>query len=458
MKFQNLKLNPYLKKVVTEELGFTKTTEIQKQAIPKILADKNVIGLAPSGTGKTLAYLLPLIDRIISTPVDHDFPLGLVLAPTTELADQIYNVARVLGKPVDLATVNISGRLPFRPSRLKESRIDLIIATPGKLLEAKSEGKINISYLKWIVLDECDMLLDLGFMDNILDIIKSVKEEEHPKIHMFSATLPAEVEKIANYIIGRPTLVEVRRLGLPKGLRQYSYEMLKEEKKTFLIDFLRKKKDEITAAMIFIHSKDGARALTKMLLKEGLDVEELHGGLTKKQRLTALENLRLGEVNVLVTTEVGSRGIDIPELSHVINFDIPRNVDEYVHRVGRTARAGTTGIAINLVSPEELHLVRKIEKATHSKIQVIQKLPEMLRKTKREIQLEEKRIKQIEQRKKSKSINKGWFNDSYQKYDPFSRQGKRLAASERHKNKVFAQSRRLAKSSHRRVRRKRNKV
>lgn len=452
-----MKINPYIKKVIIETYGFHKATEIQTRAIPLILNDKNVIGLAPSGTGKTLAYLIPLIEKIISTPVDHDLPLGMILVPTTELADQIYSIAVDLGKPVDLTVANISGRLPFRPNRLKENRIDLIVATPGKLLESKREGAIDISRLKWIVLDECDMLLDLGFMDDILSIIKSVDPNEKLKLHMFSATLPPEVEKIANYLIGKPTLVEVRRLGLPKGLKQYSYEMLKEEKKEFLVKFLKTKKDEIEAAMIFIHSKDGARSITKFLLKEGFDVEELHGGLTKKQRLTALENLRLGEVNILVATEVGSRGIDIPDLSHVINFDIPRNVDEYVHRVGRTARAGATGIAINLVSPEELHLVQKIEKATKSKIQVIQKLPDILRKTERDVQVEKKKEERRKQRMQ-KSINKGWYDDNYQKYDPYSRKGRQLSKTEKYKNKVFAQSRRLAKSNHRRVRRRRNKV
>ncbi len=457
MNFKNMKINPYIKKVIMETFGFHKATEIQTRAIPLILSNKNVIGLAPSGTGKTLAYMIPLVENIITTPVDHDLPLGMILAPTTELADQIYSVAVELGKPVDLSVVNISGRLPFRPSRLKDKRIDLIVATPGKLLEAKREGKIDISRLKWIVLDECDMLLDMGFMEDILSIIKSVHPEEKLKIHMFSATLPPEVEKIANYLLGKPTLVEVRRLGLPRGLKQYSYEMLKEEKKEFLVKFLTTKKDEIEAAMIFVHSKDGARSITKYLLKEGFDVEELHGGLTKKQRLTALENLRLGEVNILVATEVGSRGIDIPDLSHVINFDIPRNVDEYVHRVGRTARAGSNGIAINLVSPEELHLIEKIEKATKSKIQVVQKLPDILRKTERDIQVAKKKEEKRKQ-KLHKTVNKGWYNDNYQKYDPYSRKGRILSKNEKHKNKVFAQSRRLAKSNHRKVRRRRNKI
>lgn len=457
MNFQNMKINPYIKKVITETYGFHKATEIQRRAIPLILDNKNVIGLAPSGTGKTLAYLIPLIEKIITTPVDHDLPLGMILAPTTELADQIYSIAVDLGKPVDLAVANISGRLPFKPSRMKENRIDLIVATPGKLLETKRDGNVDISRLKWLVLDECDMLLDMGFMEDILSIIKSVHPDEKLRIHMFSATLPPEVEKIANFLAGKPNLVEIRRLGLPRGLKQYSYEMLREEKKDFLVNLLKTKKDEIESAMIFVHSKEGARSIAKFLMKEGFDVEELHGGLTKRQRLTALENFRLGEVNIMVATEVGSRGIDIPELSHVINFDIPRNVDEYVHRVGRTARAGATGVAFNLVSPEELHLVTKIERATKSKVQVIQKLPETLRRTERDIQIEKKKEEKRKQRM-DKRINKGWFDDNYQRYDPNSRKGRELSKNERHKNKVFAQSRRLAKSNHRRVRRRRNKI
>jgi ATP-dependent RNA helicase RhlE len=419
MKFTKLGLDPRIAHILEVDYQFKQPTEVQKSAIPQIIKKKQVIGISPSGTGKTVAFLTPLIHNIINEKVDHESPIGLIVTPTRELARQIHKLAVDIGRDVVLTTsLVISHRKDTKIERdFKDSPVDLIVATPIKLIESIKSGLVDISKIAHFVLDESDRMLELGFYDEIMEILSHFRVNENLKIHMFSATFSTPLEKLAKNILVKPTIVEVAKHKTSNKLVTEVYEVLSEDKQALLIQIL--KSGSIFKVIVFVRTQEAARITYRALADEGFNVDEIHGGLTNIQRITALENFAEDEVDILVASDLIARGIDIEELSHVINFDIPKDIDDYIHRVGRTARAGKSGTAINLVSPNEIHIIEKYQKELKTTFKVMKKLPDELRKSDF-AKLKEEEVKvQTEQRfprkrsaapmhNKKKSFNKGW--------------------------------------------------
>ncbi len=434
MKFDQLGLDDRLVKSLNEKFGYYSPTEIQKKAVPAIIKGKHVLGIAPSGTGKTIAYLAPVIHNIVRKPVEHNNPLALILSPTRELARQIEGEAEKLGEFVALNSVGIISHRPFNKIQAKmKEPVDIIIATPLKLKEYIEKGLVDLSKIQHFVLDECDRLLEMGFYDDIMEIYDIFKKNKECKTHLFSATLPKDMEKLANDMMKSPHKIEIARLKTSNRLKQNIFEVTKGEKLDVLADLLRD--PSITSAIVFCRTKDAVRVVANHLLKEGLELEEIHGGLTDKQRMKALINFDHGIVQVLVASDLISRGINIPEVSHVINFDLPNVIEDYVHRVGRTARAGRPGTAWTLVTPEDFHNVARYEKLIGTKFHRSRKLPDHLRvsnyelkkkkkKADARVQREKERKQKLEERRKKRTFNPGW-NYRKEKKPPTNRKRRR---------------------------------
>ena len=421
MKFQKLGLDDRIVRSLQEEFLFLQATEIQKVAIPQILQSKNVLGIAPSGTGKTIAYLGPIIHRVINTSVDHNLPLGLILAPTRELAKQIEKEAIKLAKHCALNIVGIiSHRSESKVSRQLKGQVDLIIGTPLKVKQFVHSKKLNISHIEQFVLDECDRLLEFGFYEVIEELYKKFSKNNNYNVHFFSATMENEMQKLLRqFMVVSPTIIEIARLKTANKLRQINYEVKEDEKLALTEELLHKK--EVQSIIIFSRTQEVARAISTYLLNRGLELEETHGGLTERQRSMALKEFESGRVSVLVTTDLISRGINVPEVSHVLNFDIPKIIEDYIHRVGRTARAGKPGIAWNLIGPEDIYKIEKFEKVLGVRMHRKRRLEQADRVSKFEIKKIKKKeetrlLKLQEQKKKSRrpSFGKGW-NYNYQK-------------------------------------------
>lgn len=418
MKFDQLGLDDRLVIALNEYFNYYSPTEIQKKAIPAIIKGKHVLGIAPSGTGKTLAYLSPIIHNIIRKPVDHEQPLALILSPTRELARQIEGEAEKLGKEVALNTVGIISHRPKNKIKRKmEDPIDLIVATPLKLKEYVEKGLVDLTKIQHFVLDECDRLLELGFYDDIMEIYSIFQKNKECKTHLFSATLNKDMEKLANDMMKSPYKIEIARLKTSNKLKQNIFEVTKGEKLHVLTDLL--KDTAISSAIVFCRTQDAVRVVANHLLKEGLELEEIHGGLTDRQRIKALTNFEHGIVQVLVASDLISRGINISEVSHVINFDLPNMIEDYIHRVGRTARAGNSGTAWTLVTPDDFHNIAKYEKLIGTKFHRSRKLPENLRisnyelkkkkkKADARVEREKERKAKLAERRRRRTFNPGW--------------------------------------------------
>ncbi len=418
MKASNLQIHDQIKQNLVDRLEINYLTEIQKQVIPRILKGESTLSLSPSGTGKTLAFLVPAIEYIVTTPVEHNDPMVLIVTPTSELAWQIFTVAKSLTNNLDVPIFLLGGRDNTHKTHPKEDRIELVIGTPGNILTSQTKYGIDYSKTGIIVIDECDMLLDLGFSEEI-EAVTGLSKEKNVSVNLFSATLPPEMFGLANKLLKHPVKIEIKHNGFPKGLSHYVYEVQYNEKKDKLLQILSTEAPVLGAGIIFAHSQETSRTLTKLLLREGLDVEELHAGLSKVQRLKALRMFENQEVQLLVATDLAARGIDLPHLTHVINFEVPRNIETYIHRVGRTARMNNKGKAITIVSPKELHLISKIEKETEIKMKILERLPEHIRLTNIEKYKERKKQeKQPLKKRKRSGLNKSWFKNSYKKFNP----------------------------------------
>ena len=411
MKFEKLGVEPRVNSILENSLRFVNATETQKQIIPKILEGKNVIGIAPSGTGKTIAFLAPIISQILNLKVELDSPICLIVAPTRELATQIENEAKILGKNSDIRILGIISHRPKnRILKKLKTRIDIIIGTPLKLLEYLNKGLLELVQVQMLVLDECDRLLEFGFYEIIIKLYEALKANKKLRIHLFSATLPHKMEKLANQIMNSPAKISVAKLKTSRKLKQLIYEVTLEEKLDVLTKIL--KDETIFSVIVFCRTKDAARTIAKHLLKEGLELEEMHGGLTDRQRKRALSNFEMGEVSALIATDLISRGINIDAVSHVINFDIPDIVEDYIHRVGRTARAGKSGTAINLVTPDDLYLIKKYQIILGVKIHRLKTLPRNLRKSNYEKKIELKKNIKLEN---DKRLEKEKYKKTYRK-------------------------------------------
>jgi len=354
MRFDELNLAPELVRNVAE-LGYVIPTPIQQQAIPAALEGKDVLGRAPTGTGKTAAFILPTLHRLRG----KEGLRALVVCPTRELAIQVAESARDYARDTELFVGVVYGGVPL-DKELRDLRagVDILVATPGRLIDHLERANIELGEVEVLVLDEADRMLDMGFKPQIDQILRRVPKDRQTLF--FSATMPNSVKSLAYEMLRDPITVEAApKVTTAEGVEQFVYPVEGREKPALLLQILRK--DDVESALVFVRTKFGADRLASQLTRDGLKVEVMHSDRNMTQRVRALESFREGKVKILIATDVAQRGIDVEGISHVINFDAPKDPEGYVHRVGRTARAGEKGVAITFMSGGEIGDVAAVE-------------------------------------------------------------------------------------------------
>ncbi len=357
MPFNKLGLASEITRAVREE-GYRVPTPIQQGTIPGVLAGRDLIGCAQTGTGKTAAFTLPILHRLSTG--SRGRVRALILTPTRELALQIRESVRAYGRHLRLTSTVIHGGVSYGPqdSALRRG-VDVLVATPGRLLDHIGRRNIDFRNLEVLVLDEADRMLDMGFIRDVRRIIQALPTRRQTLL--FSATMPDEIRRLSREILRDPISVEVapRRSTPPQGVRQVLMPVARERKKDLLAHLVETEARGKT--LVFTRTKHGANKLARHLEKRGHGVAVLHGNRSQSQRTRALDSFRSKKIRLMVATDIAGRGIDVDGISHVFNFDLPNVPEDYVHRIGRTARAGATGIAISLMSPDERAHVRAIE-------------------------------------------------------------------------------------------------
>lgn len=375
MHFLELNLHHSLLKAISEA-GYTSPTPIQEKVIPFVLEDKDVIGSAQTGTGKTAAFALPILQRMLANNqvVKRGKKVSaLVLSPTRELALQIDDNFKQYAKYTNITSTAVYGGMSIEPQKDKLNKgVDILIATPGRLLDLYKQEVFNPTFIETLVIDEADMMLDMGFIDDVQKIEKICPEEK--QILFFSATMPMKVVGLSNEILKSPEKVDVApRSSVANSVDQALYYVPKAKKMELCLHLLRNTiKGNI---LIFRRTKFGVEKLASMLSRNGYKVSSIHGDKTQSKRQEALDLFKKGEVNILIGTDVASRGIDIEDLDAVINFDLPNIPETYVHRIGRTGRAGENGKSYSFCSADEKDYVINIQKLTHKTIPVIEEHP-----------------------------------------------------------------------------------
>ncbi|WP_027124492.1 DEAD/DEAH box helicase [Gelidibacter mesophilus] len=370
MSFKDLQLNKPILKAVAES-GYDTPTLVQEQTIPLVLAKKDVIASAQTGTGKTAAFALPILQLLY----DHQDAVkkgkkvrALIISPTRELAIQISQNFKTYGAHTNLKSMVIFGGASIDPQiELLKKGVDIVIATPGRLLDLHKQDQINLDYIEILVLDEADLMLDMGFIDDVTKIERLCPKEKQTLL--FSATIPFKVEQLANSILKSPERVEVTPTSsAAKNVSQVLYFVPKQNKIELCLHLLRNTiKGHI---LIFRRTKFGVEKLEQTLIKNGFKVESFHGDKTQTDRQSALNKFKHGDVNILIATDVAARGIDIDELDAVVNFDIPHIPETYVHRIGRTGRAGNFGNSYSLCSADEKTYIKTIQQLINTQIPV----------------------------------------------------------------------------------------
>lgn len=376
MTFKELNLiAPLLEALETE--GYTNPTPIQQEAIPIVLKKKDLLGCAQTGTGKTAAFALPVLQLLTQQQVENKAYnkniKALVLTPTRELAIQIDESFKNYGKNLRLKSLVIFGGVPqgSQVQALKNGT-DILIATPGRLLDLIQQKHISLKDINLFVLDEADRMLDMGFIHDVKKVVAMLPTQRQTLF--FSATMPAEIQKLANTILHKPEKVEVTPVSsTAEKIVQSLYYVDKKDKKKLLAYLLKGK--EVTSAIVFTRTKHGADKVVKDLHKDGIKAEAIHGNKSQNARQRALNNFKSGETPVLVATDIAARGIDVDAISHVINFDLPNIPETYVHRIGRTARAGASGISLSFCDAEELSELKDIQKLLGFPIPVVDTHP-----------------------------------------------------------------------------------
>lgn len=366
MEFSELGLHPDLLRAIVDA-GYTEPTPVQAQAIPVVLAGRDVMGGAQTGTGKTASFTLPMLHKLIphqntsTSPARHAVR-GLILAPTRELAAQVEASVRTYSKYLSLRSTSVYGGVSIEPQIAELRRgIEVLVATPGRLLDHLHQKSVNLSQVEFLVLDEADRMLDMGFMPDIRRILSFLPARRQNLL--FSATFADEIKRLANDFMNDPQLIEVaRRNAAADTVTQVAYPVSGDHKRRLLAQII--KNEDLKQVLIFTNTKTGANRLASQLEKEGINATAIHSDKTQQARMEALEAFKQGTIRALVATDIAARGLDIDELPCVVNYDLPFNAEDYVHRIGRTGRAGASGKAISLVSPEEKRQLGEIEKFT----------------------------------------------------------------------------------------------
>lgn len=375
--FNELELNQHLLHAL-EEAGYTKATPIQEDAIPHLMNNKDLLGCAQTGTGKTAAFALPILQNIMEEKtVGKGAIKALILAPTRELAIQIGESFQIYAKYLPLNIQVIFGGVSQNPQTATLKRgTDILVATPGRLLDLIRQGYVKLNQVDFFVLDEADMMLDMGMLRDVRHIIRELPKKRQSMF--FSATMPKEIEKLAGTILSNPVKVVVNPVSSTVEVIQQSvYHVAKTDKTNLLIHLLKNK--QVERSLVFSRTKHGANKIVKKLLQAGFSAEAIHGNKSQNARQQALENFKTMKTSVLVATDIAARGIDVPELSQVIQFDLPEVPETYVHRIGRTGRAGLSGKAISFCDETESDLLRDIEKLSKRKVPVIKDHPYLLK-------------------------------------------------------------------------------
>lgn len=358
MPFNDLKLHASLVRGI-KELGFVRPTPIQAEAIPPALAGRDVLACAQTGSGKTAAFLLPILDKLIDKPRGRT--RALVLAPTRELAAQILADLDDLAVHTPITGAAVFGGVGMGPQEHAfRSGVDVIVATPGRLLDHLRSPYAKLNHLEFLVLDEADRMLDMGFLPEIRKILRHVPSRRQTLF--FSATMPPPIAALTGEMLHHPVTIQRERQTAPAaGITQAAYPVPQALKAPLLVSLL--KRGDIRQALVFTRTKHRANRLADHLVTSGVRAERIHGNRSQSQRTAALQGFKDGTFPVLVATDIASRGIDVDELGHVVNFDVPLAPEDYVHRVGRTGRGEATGDAFTFVSPEEEGSLRDIERA-----------------------------------------------------------------------------------------------
>ena len=371
MSFNTLGLSAPLLKAIKEQ-GYTEPTPIQKQAIPVILQRKDILAGAQTGTGKTAGFTLPLLElmsRSKHDKVKQHHVRALILTPTRELAAQVGQSVEVYGKHLPFKSTVIFGGVKINPQITVLRRgVDIVIATPGRLLDLVSQKVINLSKVEFFVLDEADRMLDMGFINDIKKVLAILPKQRQNLL--FSATYSEEIKKLSDRLLNSPTLIEVaRRNRASETVKQAVYLVDKERKRELLTHLI--KDGNWKQILVFTRTKHGANRLSGQLDKDGITAVAIHGNKSQNARTKALADFKKGAVRVLVATDIAARGIDIDQLPHVVNYELPNVSEDYVHRIGRTGRAGREGEAISLVCIDEKDFLKNIEKLIKKDIQKI---------------------------------------------------------------------------------------
>jgi len=355
LSFDNLGLEPRLLEAVAA-MGYTNPTPIQSAAIPVILEGRDVVGCAQTGTGKTAAFVLPMLQRI---PAKPGGPRALVVTPTRELAVQIEGVAAEVSKRTRHRVAVVYGGVGYEPQiKALKRGVDLLVATPGRLLDLMERKSASLSNVEILVLDEADRMLDMGFWPQVRKIIAAVPRERQNLL--FSATMSTEVLRVVSSTLADPVRIEVAPATTPiEAIEQRVYPVGTQQKAQLLVHLIRE--NELDRVIVFTRTKHRADRVAKVLHQNGIKSAAIHGDRSQSQRQGALDSLKAGRCRVLVATDVMARGIDIDDVSHVVNYDLPNTAEDYVHRIGRTARAGKSGTAVSLLAPEEHEMLRDIE-------------------------------------------------------------------------------------------------
>ncbi len=375
MLFKDLKIIEAIQKAL-KIAGYTEATPIQEMAIPPLLKGRDLLGCAQTGTGKTAAFAIPILQGISAkekTTKGKRKIKALILAPTRELAIQINDSFKTYGRNLGLKSLVIYGGVSQNPqTKYLGIGVDILVATPGRLLDLINQKFVDLSNIENFVLDEADHMLDMGMLKDVKRIIKFIPDERQTMF--FSATMPNEIACLADQLLKNPVKIEITPVSSPVDIIEQEVYYVNKKNKTDLLLYLLKN-ESIASALVFSRTKHGADKIVKVLLKAGVESQAIHGNKSQNARQLALKNFKEGKIRVLVATDIAARGIDIDELSHVFNYNLPEVPETYVHRIGRTGRAGLGGTAISFCDQEEKIMLRDIQKLIAKKVPVVEDNP-----------------------------------------------------------------------------------
>ncbi len=363
MSFKDFNFSPHISDAI-QKCGYLSPTPIQKQAIQPILEKRDLLGLAQTGTGKTAAFILPIVQHLLTTPAKH--VRTLIIAPTRELAEQINDFTNEIIDNSRLRSISIYGGVskPAQIKRLKEG-VDIVVACPGRLLDIVNDKAINLSRVEHLILDEADHMFDKGFLPDIRRILKQLPRKRQSLV--FSATMPKEIRHLAEDILYNPITVQIDRVQPTNSVAHALYDVKQNQKTDLLLHLL--KQNSVTTTLVFTRTKYKAKNLANKLISSGFKATSLQGNLSQNRRQQALDGFKKGTFNVLVATDIAARGIDVTGISHVINYDVPDTAEAYIHRTGRTGRASCSGDAFTFATVDDGKIIRVIERSLNKKME-----------------------------------------------------------------------------------------